>query len=337
MHNQGRLNGNVHCRRADQLAGQRRGKFLPARVYPGATLAVLVKRAQRRVCRAAHLGKGRALLDARSKFYAGIGADHRSYSERRAKTAESTSAASRLDMAMISSVSMEKYSVMVIEDDARLADLVSEYLEQHEFNVNVQPTGESALENFTPTIDLVILDLMMPGIDGLSVCRSLRERYDGAILMLTAKGSDIDQVVGLEIGADDYVVKPIEPRVLLARARALLRRKNRAPAKESALQFDNISVSKATQQVLLDGSPVPLTTQEFDLLWLLVSRAGEVMSRAEIYQSLRGLEYDGLDRTVDVCVSHLRKKLRDDGEQPAIIKTVWGKGYLFAAQQSPRS
>lgn len=238
---------------------------------------------------------------------------------------------------MISSAGMDKYSVMVIEDDARLASLVSEYLEQHEFRVNVQPTGESALQNFSPSVDLVILDLMMPGIDGLTVCRSLREQYDGAILMLTAKGSDIDQVVGLEIGADDYVVKPVEPRVLLARARALLRRKARSPDAGAALRFGNLSVSKATQQVLLEGKPVPLTTQEFDLLWLLVSRAGEVMSRAEIYQSLRGLEYDGLDRTVDVCVSHLRKKLRDDGEQPAIIKTVWGKGYLFAAQRSSLS
>lgn len=240
-----------------------------------------------------------------------------------------------MDMAVISSASMEKHSVMVIEDDTRLASLVSEYLEQHEFNVSVQHSGESALKNFSPAIDLVILDLMMPGIDGLTVCRTLREQYDGAILMLTAKGSDIDQVVGLEIGADDYVVKPVEPRVLLARARALLRRKGRTPSAEKALCFGNLSVSKATQQVLLDDSPVPLTTQEFDLLWLLVSRAGEVLSRAEIYQSLRGLEYDGLDRTVDVCVSHLRKKLRDDGEQPSIIKTVWGKGYLFAAQRSP--
>ncbi|MFK7977808.1 MAG: winged helix-turn-helix domain-containing protein [Halioglobus sp.] len=229
---------------------------------------------------------------------------------------------------------MEKHSVMVIEDDTRLACLVSEYLEQHEFNVNVQHSGESALENFSPNIDLVILDLMMPSIDGLTVCRNLREQYDGAILMLTAKGSDIDQVVGLEIGADDYVVKPVEPRVLLARARALLRRKSRTPETQTALRFGDLSISKATQQVLLDEIPIPLTTQEFDLLWLLVSHAGEVLSRADIYQSLRGLEYDGLDRTVDVCVSHLRKKLRDDGEQPIFIKTVWGKGYLFAAQRS---
>lgn len=233
---------------------------------------------------------------------------------------------------MIVSAAMERYKVLVVEDDSRLANLVGEYLEQHEFNVQIEGTGERALERFSSDTDLVILDLMMPGIDGLSVCRSLRERYDGAILMLTAKGSDIDQVVGLEIGADDYVVKPIEPRVLLARARALLRRRSRTPAADSLLRFGDLSIHGTRQQVLLHDSQIPLTTQEFDLLWLLASHAGEVLSRAKIYQQLRGLEYDGLDRTVDVCVSHLRKKLKDDGETPQYIKTVWGKGYLFAAQ-----
>lgn len=237
---------------------------------------------------------------------------------------------------MISSNGMEKHKVLVVEDDARLAELVGEYLAQHEFVVQLEANGEDALKNFSADTDLVILDLMMPGMDGLDVCRVLRERYDGAVLMLTAKGSDIDQVVGLEIGADDYVVKPIEPRVLLARVRALLRRKLRGKIHvndpQAQLQFGALRINKSAQRVELDEHTLSLTTQEFDLLWLLASRAGQILSRSEIYQHLRGLEYDGLDRTVDVCISHLRKKLNDDREQPQLIKTVWGKGYLFAVE-----
>jgi len=221
--------------------------------------------------------------------------------------------------------------VLLVEDDARLAQLVSEYLEQHEFAVQWEARGDTALENFRENTKLVILDLMIPGVDGLGVCRALRERYEGPILMLTAKGSDIDQVLGLELGADDYVVKPVEPRVLLARIRALLRRFNARHTTGETSRFGPLSVNPAAQQAVLDGVALPLTTQEFDLLHLLTSRAGEVLSRDELYQHLRGLEYDGLDRSVDVCVSHLRKKLGDDSEQPRMIKTVWGKGYLFVA------
>ena len=235
---------------------------------------------------------------------------------------------------MISSETMERHQILLVEDDARLADLVCEYLSQHEFDVQVERRGDDAMEKFSPTTDLVILDLMMPGLDGLSVCRLLREQYHGPILMLTAKGSDIDQVVGLELGADDYVVKPVEPRVLLARVRALLRRRSASPKVADALSFGQLSINRSTQQVLFAGKAVSLTTQEFDLLWLLVSNAGEVLSRADIYQQLRGLEYDGLDRTVDVCVSHLRKKLHDDSEHPQLIKTIWGKGYLFVNEST---
>lgn len=233
---------------------------------------------------------------------------------------------------MISSGNMEQYKALVVEDDARLAELVGEYLAQHEFVVQLEASGESALRNFSIDTDIVILDLMMPGMDGLDVCRALRQRFDGAVLMLTAKGSDIDQVVGLEIGADDYVVKPIEPRVLLARVRALLRRKSRSQTVQTELEFGGLRISKNAQRVELGNDTLCLTTQEFDLLWLLAAHAGQVLSRSEIYQQLRGLEYDGLDRTVDVCISHLRKKLNDDRDQPQLIKTVWGKGYLFAAE-----
>lgn len=228
---------------------------------------------------------------------------------------------------------MDAKRVLLVEDDGRLATLVSEYLQQHEFIVEVVGRGDQALAEFkSDNFDLVILDLMLPGKDGLEVCRELRKIYAGPIMMLTAKSSDIDQVVGLELGADDYVVKPAEPRVLLARARALLRRGEASDNSPTELTFGQLSICSKSHHISLAGQRVILTTQEFDLLWLLACNAGQVLSRDTTYQELRGLEYDGLDRTVDVCISHLRKKLNDDSESPRRIKTVWGKGYLFAAE-----
>ncbi len=233
---------------------------------------------------------------------------------------------------MIRCSNMDRHNILLVEDDSRLAELVREYLSQHEFNVSIAARGDTAVSNFTPTTtDLVILDLMLPGLDGLSVCRELRAIFNGPILMLTAKGSDIDQVVGLELGADDYVVKPVEPRVLLARVRSLLRRSQSKTSDQTALQFNSLSINLISQEVTLNEQPVLLTTQEFGLLWLLASRAGTVLSRDIIYQHLRGIEYDGQDRMVDVCISHLRKKLGDDSDQPSGIKTIWGTGYLFVA------
>ncbi|MAT92021.1 MAG: DNA-binding response regulator [Halioglobus sp.] len=226
---------------------------------------------------------------------------------------------------------MKGSHILLVEDDERLAHLVREYLQQHDYHVQLETRGDDAVARFDPQTDLVILDLMIPGIDGIEVCRELRTHYRGPLMMLTAKGSDIDQVLGLELGADDYVVKPVEPPVLLARIRALLRRGAAAVTANDEMRFGTLRINRAAQEVALDGRPLALTTQEFDLLCLLASRPGEVQSRAEIYRKLRGREYDGLDRTVDVCVSHLRKKLGDDGERPQLIKTIWGKGYLFVA------
>ncbi len=235
---------------------------------------------------------------------------------------------------MIESSKVENKRVLLVEDDERLATLVSEYLQLHEFIVQVESRGDRAVERFNADdYDLVILDLMLPGKNGLEVCRELRNSFTGLIMMLTAKSSDIDQVVGLELGADDYVVKPVEPRVLLARVRALLRRSS---ATESSgpkeLSFGRLYLCQSSQRVTLDNHAVVLTTQEFDLLWLLPANAGQVLSRDTICLELRGLEYDGLDRSVDVCISHLRKKLDDDSTSPSRIKTIWGKGYLFASE-----
>jgi DNA-binding response OmpR family regulator len=228
---------------------------------------------------------------------------------------------------------MSNPRILLVEDDDRLAALVSEYLTQHSFSVTIKSRGDDAVANFdSSAVDMVILDLMLPGIDGLEVCRILRQTFSGPIIILTAKGSDIDQVVGLELGASDYVVKPVEPRVLLARVRAHLRDQTPFGNSQVELKFGDLSIVKQAQQACLNNIPIQLTTQEFELLWLLASNAGQVLSRDRIYRSLRGIEYDGLDRTVDVCVSHLRKKLFDDADKPTRIKTVWAKGYLFVTE-----
>ncbi|MDR0779291.1 MAG: response regulator [Pseudomonadales bacterium] len=227
--------------------------------------------------------------------------------------------------------------LLLIEDDVRLAQLIQDYLSQENFQVHVEHRGDTALEHFQSTqVDIVILDLMLPGMDGLKLCSALRERYHGPILILTAKNSDIDHVMGLELGADDFVHKPIEPPVLLARLRALLRRSQAiaadAPQEETEeLVFGQLSINPKARQVRLKGEIVEFTTQEFDLLYCLARHAGKVLSRDDIFNSMRGIDYDGLDRTVDVRISRLRKKLKDNPHQPHRIKTVWGKGYLFVA------
>ncbi len=224
--------------------------------------------------------------------------------------------------------------LLLIEDDVRLASLVKDYLTHENFVVMVQHHGDKAVASFNPKeVDIVVLDLMLPGMNGLQVCTQLRQSYSGPILILTAKSSDIDHVMGLELGADDFVSKPIEPPVLLARLRALLRRsKSSAPTPQSStLSFGLLSIDLRSHQVLLEGQTVDLTTQEFELLSLLARNAGAVLSRDDIYNSIRGIEYDGLDRSVDVRISRLRKKLFDNTEQPFRIRTIWGKGYLFVA------
>lgn len=223
--------------------------------------------------------------------------------------------------------------ILLVEDDARLATLVQNFLTQHGFTVQHQSLGDAVAEHcrqFQP--DLIILDLMLPGLDGFGVCRQIRPWYKGPVLMLTAKQSDIDQVLGLELGADDYVVKPVEPRVLVARINALLRRSQSSPKTEQQeLQFGRLTLKHRAREAWYDNERVELTSYEFDLLWMLAKHAGQTVKREAIHQQIIGREYDGLDRTVDVRISHLRRKLGDNAETPFRIKTVWGKGYLFVA------
>lgn len=224
--------------------------------------------------------------------------------------------------------------VVVVEDDTRLAELVRSYLDGNGFRARVEHRGDRVVERVREEgADLVILDLGLPGRDGFAVCRELRALGNIPILILTARDNDIDHVVGLELGADDYVVKPVEPRVLVARINALLRRSRAAaPADSRTLKFGSLTIDTAARAVTLGEQFIALSSNEFDLLLFLAMRPGEIQSRETMYQELYKREYNGLDRTLDVRISHLRKKLGDTGE-PEKIRTVWGHGYLFVASE----
>lgn len=236
----------------------------------------------------------------------------------------------------------ESWRILIVEDDERLASLTRDYLVSNGMAVQVEGDGGVAVERIKEEQpDLVILDLMLPGEDGLSVCRLVRPHYSGPIIMLTARDDDTDQVVGLEMGADDYLSKPVRPRVLLARINALLRRlKDVHPVQGAQTEGDeqnrvtiaNLVVDNSMREAWLNEDPIDLTSAEFDLLWLLSSNAGRVLSREEIFTALRGIEYDGQDRSIDVRVSRIRPKIGDDPLQPKRIKTVRSKGYLFVKE-----
>lgn len=222
------------------------------------------------------------------------------------------------------------YRVMLVEDDARLAELVTEYLSSYEFAVDVVTRGDIALDRFKElTPDVVILDLMLPGLDGMVVCRQIREQSDVPILILTAREDSYDEVSGLEQGADDFVNKPVQPRVLLARMRALMRRTQaRAGVDSRILQFGALRIVTSDRSVIWRGQPCILSNTEYKLLLVLAEAAGRVLSRDALLKKMRGIEFDGLDRSIDNCISKLRRKF-DDAESEK-IKTVWGEGYLFS-------
>jgi DNA-binding response OmpR family regulator len=224
--------------------------------------------------------------------------------------------------------------VLLIDDDKRLHELLLTYLEQNGFSVTGAPDGKRGLSALdAETFDIVLLDVMMPGMDGLEVCRRIRQKSRVPILMLTAKGDETDRVVGLELGADDYIAKPFGPRELVARLRAVLRRVN-PQAQSEVVVVNEISIDVPGHKVDVDGREIELTGIEFDILLGLARRAGRVVGRdALLSEAGRGDVTVG-DRTVDVHISHLRQKLGDDPRSPKKIKTIRGIGYVLVKDRT---
>jgi len=223
--------------------------------------------------------------------------------------------------------------VLLIEDDSRLADMVREYLGKAGFDVVHAENGTRGLALFgREPVAAIILDLMLPDADGLEICRRIRASSDSPILMLTARGDPMDRVVGLEMGADDYLPKPFEPRELLARLRAILRR-SRAGPRSDVLRYGRLEIDRGAREVRLDGSPRPLTTYQFALLLALAEHSGRVMSRDALMDLIKGEQFDAFDRSIDVHVSRIRAAIEDDPRKPRRVITVRGAGYVFAKAQ----
>jgi two-component system phosphate regulon response regulator OmpR len=224
--------------------------------------------------------------------------------------------------------------ILLVEDDSRLADMLLEYLGQAGFAVTVAPLGAAALEKLSGAeFDAVVLDLMLPDMDGLNVCRELRAKYDTPVLMLTARGDAIDRIVGLELGADDYLPKPFEPRELVARLRAIMRRRVRGATGEKASHFGRLELDTAARAVRLDGKPCDLTGYQFDLLVALAKNAGRVLSREVLMDLVKGEEFESFDRSIDVHISRIRAAIEDNPKKPRRIITVRAAGYVFAKAQ----
>ena len=230
--------------------------------------------------------------------------------------------------------------IAVVDDEDSIRELLRFNLQKAGYDVIEASDGAEAVRLITNELpDLVLLDIMLPAMDGFEVCRAVREKYEGVILMLTARDEDLDQILGLELGADDYIAKPVQPRLLLARIKALLRRapglahgtdEHGEVGETGELSFGSFHISQTTRSTHVGEEAIDLTTAEFDLLWLLAQHAGNILSRDDLLQQLRGIGFDGLDRSIDARISRLRRKLGDDPENPTRIKTVRSKGYLFS-------
>ncbi|HYY61696.1 MAG TPA: response regulator transcription factor [Burkholderiales bacterium] len=224
--------------------------------------------------------------------------------------------------------------ILLVDDDPRLAAMVAEYLGAAGYRVSAAASGAAGLERLgAEPYDALVLDLSLPDMDGLEVCRRLRARSDVPVLMLTARGDAMDRVVGLELGADDYLPKPFEPRELLARLRAILRR-GRSPQRAALLQYGRLEIDRDARVVRLDGIEKPLTSFQFALLVALAENAGRVLSRDALMDLVRGEKLDAFDRSIDVHVSRIRAAIEDDPKKPRRIITVRGTGYVFAKQQA---
>jgi len=223
--------------------------------------------------------------------------------------------------------------ILLVEDDPRLAAMVAEYLEGAGFRVIRAASGEEGLAiHDREAPDAVVLDVMLPGIDGFEVCRALRARDQTPILMLTARGDVMDRVIGLELGADDYLPKPFEPRELLARLKTILRR-GRTPRTKDVLVFGRLEIDKGAREVRIDGDPRTLTGHQFSLLTALAEHAGRVLTREALMDLMKGETLDAFDRSIDVHISRIRAAIEDDPKAPRRVITVRGSGYVFARSQ----
>jgi two-component system phosphate regulon response regulator OmpR len=223
--------------------------------------------------------------------------------------------------------------VLLIDDDERLADMLGQYLRSRGFEVEHRADGNSGLRALAAgRFDAVVLDVMLPDLDGFEVLRRLRQSSDVAVLMLTARGEDTDRIVGLELGADDYLPKPFNPRELVARLTAILRRGRQSPvpSDQSVLAFGRLQIDRAAREARIDGKPCLLTSHQFELLRVLAERAGRVQTRDQLMQALRGEDLEEFDRSIDVHISRIRAAIEDDPKHPKRIRTVRAVGYVFS-------
>ncbi|MBC7251631.1 MAG: response regulator transcription factor [Anaerolineae bacterium] len=227
---------------------------------------------------------------------------------------------------------MAKRKILVVDDNPKIVELVRLYLEKDGYRVFVAYDGLEALEVARQKQpDLIVLDLLLPGMDGLDVCRILRAESEVPIIMLTAKSTEEDKLVGLELGADDYLTKPFSPRELVARIRAVLRRVGKEAAQGPAeLRFADLLIDRRSHEVQVRGEPVHLTPTEFRLLEVLAGEPGRAFTRLELLDRVFGYDFEGFERTVDVHIKNLRKKIEPDPKEPTFIKTVYGVGYKFS-------
>jgi two-component system phosphate regulon response regulator OmpR len=224
--------------------------------------------------------------------------------------------------------------ILLVEDDARLAAMVAEYLGDAGLRITIAPNGEQGLARLArEPFDAAVLDLMLPDIDGLEVCRRLRATSDLPVLMLTARGDAADRIVGLELGADDYLPKPFEPRELLARLRAILRRRGGGAQRGDLLRFGQLEIDRAARAIRVDGKAAELTAYQFALLLALAEHAGRVMTRDALMDLMKGEPLEAFDRSIDVHISRIRAAIEADPKKPRRILTVRGAGYVFARAQ----
>jgi len=237
---------------------------------------------------------------------------------------------------------MQSTTILIVDDEPPILDLIASYLRADGFSVHTAQDGPSALAQARAIRpDLIVLDVMLPGMDGMEVCRRIQQEFDVYILMLTARAEEIDKIVGLSVGADDYLTKPFSPRELVMRVKAILRRSRalgprpaaqRAPERP-ALRFDELLIDPDTREVWHDNTQIELTPREFDLLYALAEQPGRVFNRDQLLERVWGHDFAGIDRVVDVHIGLLRRKFEDDPANPTVIQTVRGVGYKFVGRR----